>query len=244
MAKKCPLCKGPSRAEGKDLCVKCAVCCRCGTTEAPSYERVVGRGLACLPCKEKFAIVDRLAALGIPKAKAGAELDTLQPSQKTVAEAYLSKKGQSLYLTGQSGVGKTWTAAAIARQLILSGATAKWLNLPWFFAAARDALARDTGRGGSYSMTAKVQEIVQHHYIILDDLGAHRASDWAIEMLYLILDHREAEGAGGLLITSNLSIAEAAKTFGDRIVSRMTAGHGARVMELTGKDLRRGGCNG
>jgi DNA replication protein DnaC len=83
------------------------------------------------------------------------------------------------------------------------------------------------------------REIIEHYsnvqLLVLDDLGAEKTSDFALQSLYIIIDKRYSE-MRHTIITSNLSVDEIAGKVGDRIASRI-AGM-CRVIELKGRDRR------
>ncbi len=58
------------------------------------------------------------------------------------------------------------------------------------------------------------------HLLILDDLGTKNVTDWVLEMLYLILNHRY-EYLKKTIITSNLDLEQLATQLDERIASRI-----------------------
>jgi len=75
-------------------------------------------------------------------------------------------------------------------------------------------------------------------FLVLDDPGAEKVSDFVLQTLYDLLDRRYGECLD-TLITSNLTLEEMAVNYlshGDRLVSRI-AGMGP-TMVLRGKDRR------
>ena len=238
----CAFCgKNPPRMLSS-LCETCAVCVTCGTKESPSYLRA-SVGLLCVECndkakakaqevKDKWEADARIAAAGFYKAHEKVSFDVLDSRQKSVATQYLAIPFGSLIINGTSGSGKTWTAVAVAKKLMERGSTAKYLSVPWMFAFIRDCTFHDK----NFQITEYVQSLLNYDYIVLDDLGAHRATDWAIETLYLILDQWEANEKKGIICTTNLSMDEIAKAFSDRIASRLAAS--CKLIKLDGDDKR------
>lgn len=238
----CAFCgKNPPRMLSS-LCATCAVCVTCGTKESPSYLRA-SIGLLCVECnekakakaqeaKDKWEYEARIAAAGFYKAHEKVSFDVLDSRQKSVATQYLAIPFGSLIINGTSGSGKTWTAVAVAKKLMERGSTAKYLSVPWMFAFIRDCTFHDK----NFQITEYVQSLLNYDYIVLDDLGAHRATDWAIETLYLILDQWEANEKKGIICTTNLSMDEIAKAFSDRIASRLAAS--CKLIKLDGDDKR------
>lgn len=69
--------------------------------------------------------------------------------------------------------------------------------------------------------------------LFLDDLGTHKPSDWAAEIIYSLLDER----LGPVVATTNYSLEELADRLGhDRIVSRLCGL--AHVQHVSGDDWR------
>lgn len=66
-----------------------------------------------------------------------------------------------------------------------------------------------------------VEKYRNAHLLVLDDIGVKNPSDWGLEILYLIINHRY-DWMKKTVITSNLSLVELAETFRDnRITSRI-----------------------
>ena len=235
----CALCfKNPPRSAESNVCAECFVCSCCGTSKADSMSRT-SKGLICAECmvpilaeREKREVAGRIESAGFYKAHERIAFDLLDERQKKVANQYLGRPFGNLIINGNSGSGKTWTAIATAKRLIERGSTAKYLSVPWMFAFIRDCIGHDK----NFQITEYVNGLLGYDYIILDDLGAHRATDWAIETLYLILDQWESHEKKGLICTTNLSMDEIAKTFSDRIASRLAAS--CKLIKLDGDDKR------
>lgn len=235
----CALCfKNPPRSETSSVCVSCYVCAGCGTSDAPKMSKTP-KGLVCADClvpilaaRDRREIEKKIEAAGFYSAHDKITFDLLDDRQKKVANQYLGLPVGNLIINGTSGSGKTWTAIATAKRLIERGSTAKYLSVPWMFAFIRDCIGHDK----NFQITEYVNSLLDYDYIILDDLGAHRATDWAIETLYLILDQWESHEKKGLICTTNLSMDEVAKTFSDRIASRLAAS--CRLIKLDGDDKR------
>jgi len=71
--------------------------------------------------------------------------------------------------------------------------------------------------------------------LMLDDIGSEKPTEWVLQTLYLIIDHRYRE-MKETYITSNLSLDELSNRLSDRIASRI-AGM-CKIMKLKGKDKR------
>ena len=71
-------------------------------------------------------------------------------------------------------------------------------------------------------------------FLILDDLGAEKFTEWVAEAVYDLIDHRYA-WMKPTIITSNLDPVRLSELFGARLASRISSG---RVVHLTGRDRR------
>lgn len=134
----------------------------------------------------------------------------------------------NLVLIGPTGTGKTWTAAAILRLVIFEAA-----RLPVFITAS-DLLA--TLRPGG---PAQLQHYLapQAEVLFLDDVGAERPTEWSIEQLSSIIDHRWTN-QNPTVVTSNLEPDALAEHLGARAWSRLT-GSDSLVLRLGGHDRRK-----
>ena len=72
-------------------------------------------------------------------------------------------------------------------------------------------------------------------HLALDDIGSEKATDWALQMLYLLIDRRYSQMLK-TIITSNLTLDQIADRLDDRISSRI-AGM-CKIVSIKGKDRR------
>jgi len=79
--------------------------------------------------------------------------------------------------------------------------------------------------------------LIETPYIVLDDLGVEKTTEWVLQTLYLIISARY-DSAKVTIITSNLSLDKLAEKLGDRIASRI-AGM-SEIITLTETDHRVG----
>lgn len=158
----------------------------------------------------------------------------------------LVRSGRGAYLWGRPGRGKTWAAACAVRLAMERGgyglgAAVGGLATPRFPArmvatAALLAAEREAFDGGE---RGAMERAASAGLLVLDDLGAERATDWAVEQLTRLVDRRVAEGLP-LVVTSNLPLGRLAEAWGgmpgERLVSRL-AGACERI-EVAGSDRR------
>jgi DNA replication protein DnaC len=156
------------------------------------------------------------------------------------------KEAQGLYLTGQVGTGKTHTAwAAVAAWCETTGTTPHHggeHDFPYegqrygpsvIFTRMTDLL--DDLRPGDYARQ-RVRDCQNARLLVLDDLGAEKASEWTQERLYSIVDDRYAN-CQALIVTSNLPPGKLSDQTGERTASRLA--EMCVVVPITGTDRRK-----
>lgn len=131
----------------------------------------------------------------------------------------------SYYMHGPVGTGKTLWAAWMflevckSRWLIGKPMDVRFMKVSEFFEEIKVYYGQQDG-GGSSAQNL-VRELSDCYCLIFDDFGSERPSDWAISLLYLVMDRRY-ENDRMTIITSNLSLEEAAENLGDdRITARI-----------------------
>ena len=133
--------------------------------------------------------------------------------------AKLAGKGEGAYLWGEPGTGKTYAAACAVRLAVLDGTSAKY----------------DGGERGA------LRRAERYRLLALDDLGAERPTEWAIETLTRLIDTRVAEGLP-TIVTSNYRIGQIRDLWGGmagkRVASRLAGA--CRPIEVKGQDRRLG----
>ena len=162
-----------------------------------------------------------LRSSGVPGAYRTAECEL----GARVAE--MAVRRESAYLYGDCGAGKTHAACCAVRL---------WLEETWpsraLFGTARSLLEKIKGDGWTVDVL-KVPGL-----LVIDDLGAQRDTDWAVEQLEEAIDWRVAN-ARPTIVTSNLRVGELAAriggTQGRRMASRLAT---FERIQVTGPDRR------
>lgn len=149
--------------------------------------------------------------------------------RETLVEWARYPQGRNLVLVGPTGTGKTGAALAACRHPHDLGLEVRFLPVVELL-----DLLRPGGPEGVIDDLADVDRL------ILDDLGAEKATDWTDERLYRLLNRRWLEERPTVL-TSNADGADPRKAFseavGDRLASRIL-GDGAVIVRLGGEDRR------
>lgn len=126
-----------------------------------------------------------------------------------------AEKGKGIYLWSETkGSGKTMLAAAISNELIAKKKMVK-------FATSMDILDEikaTYNKGSEESESTLLNDLVNVQFLVIDDFGTERASEWAGEKFYQIINKRYLNKRV-TIYTSNYDL----KTlkYDDRITNRM-----------------------
>ncbi len=165
--------------------------------------------------------------------------------------------GGSLFLTGSTGSGKTHLAISLmfewcAESLSANedGAIYHGKGRPLFVPAPELLLeikeTWDKGDRGKERGAATEKEILDRcsnsPLLVIDDLGAEKASEWSRGVFYLLVDRFYRNGKQ-VIVTSNVDLAGLSRTLDDRVASRiceMGAVSGTWERRIGGSRGRRG----
>lgn len=144
-------------------------------------------------------------------------------------------EGESIYLWGAPGTGKTWAFAALARERIENGYLVHregWERLCLRIRDTFNTRATET----EWSV---IKPLIDCDTLILEDIGTttsigRQETDFSLRVLLVILDSR-SEDVRETWITSNKPLEEIEKSFDPRIASRLRQG---AIIHKTGKDKR------
>lgn len=142
---------------------------------------------------------------------------------------------RGLFLHGIPGTGKTFLACVILNELILRrGRAGRFVSLSrGFFHRLRDTFSEDSDRHGqAYQM---LEELVSIPYMVIDDLGVQRGTDWEEEVLYDLVDGRYADERF-TIVTTNAPLEDIEGISKGRIYSRLC--EMCHRIELEGPDWR------
>jgi DNA replication protein DnaC len=160
-----------------------------------------------------------LAGYGVPPACRGASFESYCGGDKYVdaLRRYLQSPDKSILLTGTCGSGKTHLAVSLLRELHIRGhQRLLYRNVPELLFAIRASF-----NGGEQSEWAIVEECTGAEYLLLDDLGAEKSTEYSIGVLYMIINHRLSHNLP-TIVTSNLSLAQIESKLDARIASRLS----------------------
>ncbi len=165
---------------------------------------------------------------------------TISPSASRArmrVDAYLEnweknrEAGKGLYFCGDVGTGKTHLAVAVMNELIQrKRVPSLFVTVPEFLDNLRGAY-NDPGRDLDEWMAA----VKNAEFLVLDDLGSERPTEWVQERIFVIVNHRY-RGALPTVFTSNIGPKDLAEQLGERTASRIIAM--CEWIALEGEDYR------
>lgn len=214
-----------------------AVCDDCGTSGGIFYDPVSGKSRTCHCFEEKrraatVALVQ--ATSEIPPLYAAATLDSFvagsNAKQLAICRRYAAApdiKNIGLTLVGSVGTGKTHLAVAILKERLLFGTEGRFMPVYALLNTLRTAEREEQRR-----LIADMYEV---DFLVLDELGTDKGTDWVISQLHAILDTR-INNCLPTLITSNLDNNQLKDYLSQRLYSRLMSVN--KVIYLTGKDYR------
>jgi len=159
------------------------------------------------------------------------------------AKKYITMN-KGLYLTGDRGTGKTHFAVAIMRGSLEhvtpvdtgKGLTIRTQSVPAFVSVPEMLLEiRQSYSENKSSEKTTIDKYTERNLLIMDDLGVEKTTEWAMQILYIIIDRRYRDEKR-TIITSNLSLDELSAKLDDRVASRI-AGM-CMVLPMKGADRR------
>jgi len=155
-------------------------------------------------------------------------LGSLDPDLRAAIDRWLSQMGDGLLLGGPVGTGKSWAAAAIARERLSKNQGATFKRCAELYAALRDGYRLDLSEG------TVLHDYFASRLLILDDLGAGALTDHERRFSLEILDRR-LNACVPTVVTTNWTLDEIAQRIDDRIASRLAQ---FTLIKLSGPDLR------
>ena len=139
------------------------------------------------------------------------------------------------FLFGPPGTGKTLAGCIMLNELILHwGKAGRFLNLSlMYFQKLRATYSEESAH---YGQTWQIiEELCNIPFLVVDDFGIQRNTEWEEEMLYGLLDSRYADGRF-TVITTNQSVDEVQQLSRGRIYSRIS--EMCHQVEMAGMDYR------
>lgn len=201
-------------------------CGNCHTRRQMPLEIPCGIGLKIVPVMCKCAIerreaeeaqrkafeeqdrIKRLRRVGITSTmyeKTLADDDGSDPKTGGIVRRYVEKRAEmqerniGLLFHGGTGGGKTFWASCIANALIDSGTSALITTIPALITAMQADFEAEKPR--------ILEQIANVRFLVLDDIGFERKTQYAAEKMFEIIDTRYRAGRP-LIVTTNLTLEE------------------------------------
>jgi len=231
-----------------------ARCPDCGefaveTMVSPLTGSLMRRGPCCESCQKKRDEAEKAKAQERALAQARFRRENIESlmAKTGVSKRYLGcsldnykgkvQERRPAFITGPPGIGKTHLAVAYLREDLLAHGEehCRFLRTVDLLKSIRDSF---DDRSGDSEKRLLDYYGARVPFLVLDDLGAEKVSDFVLQTLYDLLDRRYGECLD-TLITSNLTLEGLAVHYlghGDRLASRI-AGMGPTLI-LRGKDRR------
>jgi DNA replication protein DnaC len=166
-------------------------------------------------------------------------LSPLTNMQKVVAGCknyirHFNKNHDNLLLIGNTGVGKTFLANCIAKELLDRGYTVIYLTaFRLFDILEKNKFGRD--EDSTYEAANQFDYILDCDLLIIDDMGTELNNSFTNSQLYLILNERLLRQKS-TIVSTNLSLPNINSTYGERIFSRIASSY--CVHRIIGEDIR------
>lgn len=143
----------------------------------------------------------------------------LNASPETSARAAGSQPLRGYFLTGKPGVGKTYFSYVALNELIFhSGRPGKFISLSKaFFQRLRFAFDENSPMHGKSETFLRTLGRVP--FLVIDDFGVQRNTEWELEMLYNLVDTRYANRRF-TIVTTNQDIENVKDLADGRLYSR------------------------
>jgi DNA replication protein DnaC len=191
----CPKCNGAGFIVFETASISSALPCEC---------RAQGRAARLedqsqLPSLYRNASFDNFVVPGNENPTARRELTTVLLAVKQFVRDFPNEKRPGLLLIGETGCGKTHLAVAALREIMAKGFEGLFCNYQTLLnsiKAGYDPASNSSNREAYH--TALDSEV-----LLLDDLGAHRISDWVEDTINSIVTYR-CDNRKALIATTNM----------------------------------------
>jgi DNA replication protein DnaC len=128
------------------------------------------------------------------------------------------EKGGGLWLSGDTGTGKTTLAMLVSKEALNRGHSVAIYSLPKLLARIRRTYDEEPGEDSYGTFFERLTSVDLLH---IDDFGAEKRSDWVLEQLYALVNERY-EDERSIMLTTNLTVDKLEDQIGRRTVSRLT----------------------
>ena len=143
------------------------------------------------------------------------------------------KRSTNLFLSGGTGLGKTFLSACIARVVSDKGFSVVYDTAASVFARFEEEKFNKTG--DLSAARSELKRYLECDLLIMDDLGTEMTTSFTVSALYELVNSRLVTGRK-TIISSNLSSGELAARYSPQISSRVEGEY--HVLNFCGRDIR------
>jgi hypothetical protein len=211
---------GPTTQRDEQSCPNC-------NGEGWIVRDVEGQGRKAFPCECQVA--SRIAHV-IPRLFQNARLSDFRTGTiARVGEFFADTSSPGLLISGPTGVGKTYLAAAITRALIEAQQPVIFREVSRIYSELRECMKRDES-----SEENVFASYVSVRWLVLDDFGSGALTDFERRYALDLLNQR-AFARLRTIVTTNLELVTIGEMLDERIASRLS---GFDQIGTCGKDRR------
>ena len=167
---------------------------------------------------------------GFPKRFLKWDFESVMPKYQKLIKGNINSNG--LFLTGKTGSGKTCLMCVLAKEMVRNGRVFTFKNVSDLLFEIKSTFDK---KGGIFNDYDIINNFAKKPYLILDDIGSEKVSEYVRQSLYVLINKRYLDELP-TYITSNLTLDEIAGNLDDRVSSRIA--EMTTVISLGNKDLR------
>lgn len=159
---------------------------------------------------------ERLFHAKIPQRFRSVEAD-IPPMAAHWANNY--EEGQSLFIHGKPGTGKTVVAQAVMKLLIAKGNSGRFVSADQYIEMLKDQFDNDNVLPEMYSSPHLVKYIQGvFDIVLLDGVGQERETEFSVHEIGSLI-RRRYENMRSMIITTTLGVTDFNRRYGDRVKS-------------------------
>lgn len=211
------------------------ICEKCKTDKG--FERYSSGSNICDDCERlenRIASPEKyVMSIGVGKRHSVCNIDNFNGSEHDHVTPKIDKDfGENILIQSKNvGNGKTHLAIAILKIFgSQNGGVNKFVN----FSNLMLDIKSTFNDSKDHTEHEIIKKYCSYEMLVIDDIGAEKASDYNMSVLYIILNNRY-EAAKPTVITTNMSGEDIVSQYGKRILSRLRSGY---LVTLNSKDKR------
>ena len=151
---------------------------------------------------------------------------------KDFEKPYSQREYKNLLIYGNTGVGKTFLANCIAKEILYNAHSVVYITATELFDTfSKHSFAKDN----DYELESKIEYINTCDLLIIDDLGTELSNSFTNSQLYSCINNRLLKNLS-VIISTNYQLNELQSTYSERIFSRFVGEYS--ILRLIGDDIR------